>query len=74
MLQGDSAALFTPAQAAQFLQCSKKALENWRLRKRGPTYHKCGKLVRYSQPELLEWLASNAVRSAAPANDAIGNR
>lgn len=51
--------LFTTEQAAKFLfgpNGKKATLEQWRYRKEGPKFKKLGKLVRYLESDLLEYL------------------
>jgi hypothetical protein len=50
-------------EAAGFLGMSPATLEAWRTRGGGPKYHKFGKAVRYSRPDLEEF-ASASVRSS----------
>ena len=50
--------LLTPAQTAQRLGVQMRTLEAWRLRGGGPKYIKVGRLVRYRERDVAEWLAS----------------
>ena len=53
--------LLTTAQAATLLGTSPRTLEDWRLRGGGPVFRKVGRrLVRYSHPDLEEFLADGA--------------
>lgn len=47
--------LLTPEQAAGFLKQSKNALAVMRCREVGPSYSKCGGLIRYTRRELKKW-------------------
>lgn len=57
--------LFTTDQAAKYLggtsvPLSVRTLEAWRVQGYGPTYVKLGKLVRYKQSSLDDWVESQA--------------
>ncbi len=58
-------ALFDENQAAQMLGCSIAALRKWRLLRKGPTYCKVGRLVRYADADLTEYLYANRVEPVA---------
>lgn len=49
----------TDAQAAEYLAVSPQTLRCWRSEKKGPTYHKNGRSVRYSKKDLDTWLSRN---------------
>ena len=51
--------------AAKALCCSIAALRKWRLLGRGPTYRKIGRLVRYAEADLAEYLDANRVEPVA---------
>jgi hypothetical protein len=48
-------------EAAVILGCSVAALRKWRLLRKGPTYCKVGRLVRYAQADLLAFLDANRI-------------
>jgi excisionase family DNA binding protein len=48
--------LLEPDQTAEFLGVSKATLEKWRNQSRGPVYVRVGRLVRYHQSDLEQWL------------------
>jgi hypothetical protein len=47
--------------AAQILGCSASLLRKWRLFGDGPAYYKLGRLVRYSEADLIEFIKSSRV-------------
>lgn len=57
----DNERLLTLEQVATFLALSPKTVQNWRYDKTrrfdGPPYRSIGGAIRYSERELLEWLA-----------------
>jgi excisionase family DNA binding protein len=55
----------TTQQAADKLGISKRTLEGMRLRGGGPAYIKVGRLVRYSDELLEQWLLANQVGSTS---------
>ena len=49
-------------QAAQYLRVSVKSLQRWRFDHKGPAYAKLnGKLIRYHQADLDEWMAQQTI-------------
>jgi hypothetical protein len=52
-------------EAAIVLGCTISALRKWRLLGKGPTYCKIGRLVRYAQADLAEYLDANRVEPVA---------
>jgi predicted DNA-binding transcriptional regulator AlpA len=59
----DTDALLTEAQTAQLLRLSTRTLQAWRLRKTGPSFIRAGRAVRYSRPDISDWVASQRVAS-----------
>ena len=52
----------TEEQAGEYLGgISPHTLRSWRVQKRGPKYHKNGKLVRYAKSDLNAWMETNGV-------------
>lgn len=51
----------TESQAAKYLAVSPATLRCWRVEKKGPTYRKNGRAVRYSKKDLDAWLERNKV-------------
>lgn len=51
--------LITPAELAERLRVSVAHLANWRYRGVGPKFVKMGKLVRYQESAVEEWLQDN---------------
>jgi uncharacterized protein YjcR len=48
-------------EVAVMLGCSVAALRKWRLFRKGPTYRKIGRLVRYSEGDLAAYLEASRV-------------
>jgi len=48
--------LKTEKEAAEFLRVTIKAMQAWRVRGGGPTFLKVGRLVRYTEADMLNWL------------------
>lgn len=48
--------LLNTAQAADLLGLKKNTLEIWRYQDKGPKFRKLGRLVRYAESDLLEYL------------------
>ena len=57
--------LLNEKQTAQYLCCSVAALRKWRLLGKGPTYCKIGRLVRYADADLAEYLEAKRVEPVA---------
>lgn len=55
--------LVTPRQAARLLCLSRKTLENWRCKRRGPRYKKIGFLVLYDVNDLRAYIKSRTVET-----------
>lgn len=56
-------------QAAEYIGASVFALRSWRSSKKGPTFFRAGKLVRYRRGDLDAWIESRLVTPATePAN------
>jgi len=57
-----SPAFLTESYAAEYLGISKKTLQRWRFDLKGPAYAKLnGKLIRYHQADLDEWMAQQTI-------------
>ena len=54
-------------EAAVILGCSVAALRKWRLLRKGPTYCKVGRLVRYADTDLTAYLNANRIDPAGGA-------
>jgi excisionase family DNA binding protein len=61
--EGKEMSFMTTQQAADKLGISKRTLEGMRLRGGGPSYVKIGKLVRYTDELLEQWLLTNIQNS-----------
>lgn len=55
----------TESETARRLGVSVSGLRKWRRESRGPKFIRLGRLIRYSQTELENWLAAHTVSSAA---------
>jgi len=49
-------------QAAQFFNVGLQTLRNWRSQRRGPSYHRLGRSIRYNQADLEAYLESRKIR------------
>ena len=56
MTKFDSINLLTTKQTADLLGLKFNSLEIWRLQGKGPKYRKIGRLVRYAESDILEYL------------------
>jgi excisionase family DNA binding protein len=59
--------LLTQREAACLLRLSERTLERLRVTGAGPVYVKAGRLVRYREADLEEWIASRVVGSTSEA-------
>jgi predicted DNA-binding transcriptional regulator AlpA len=57
--------LFAEQQAAQILRVTVKALQKWRVTGAGPRFVKIGRLVRYTEEALEEYIQQRTVASTA---------
>lgn len=48
--------LLTTKQVATLLGCTEAGLELWRKTEQGPAYLKLGRLIRYRQEDVEDWL------------------
>ena len=51
--------LLTENEASEILNCTKAALRRWRRERRGPDFIKIGRLVRYRESDLLDFIDIN---------------
>ena len=51
--------LLTENQASEILNCTTAALRRWRREKRGPDFIKIGRLVRYRESDLNDFIDTN---------------
>ena len=51
-------------QAAAILGCTVSAMRKWRLLGKGPAFCRIGRLVRYSEADLIAFLDANRVEPA----------
>jgi hypothetical protein len=56
---------YNELEAADFLAVCVGTLQDWRLHKTGPAYHKFGRAVRYSRVELERYAEACRVPTAA---------
>ncbi len=52
--------LLSTGDAAKVLNCQPQTLNRWRHEGKGPRYFKVGRLVRYSEDELKQWVDNNS--------------
>lgn len=57
----------TQEDAAKVLNLSPRTLERFRVEGRGPAFHKFGRRVLYSDPDLLDWAAEQRRTSTSQA-------
>ena len=57
-------ALMDGKEAARILGCTDAALALWRKKHRGPSYVRLGRLVRYREADLSDWIAACRVEPA----------
>jgi hypothetical protein len=57
-------ALIDEKEASRYLCCSVAALRKWRLLGKGPAFCRVGRLVRYSEADLVAFMAANRVEPA----------
>jgi excisionase family DNA binding protein len=50
--------LLTPPEVARRLQVPEETLSKWRVRGKGPAFHRMGRHVRYDPRDLEAWLKS----------------
>jgi predicted DNA-binding transcriptional regulator AlpA len=55
----------TEGEAAAFLSCKRPTLTAWRRKQAGPPFYQIGRLIRYSQQDLVEYLGSRRRNYAA---------
>ena len=65
--------LLNQKQAARILDLSVRTLERYRLAGTGPRFARLGRLVRYRQTDLGEWVNSN-LRESTSEDSAVTNR
>lgn len=67
--------LLTNGETAKLLGLKPNTLEIWRWQGKGPVYRKVGRLVRYVESDVLEWLDAQARQNtsqyARPASAAV---
>jgi excisionase family DNA binding protein len=61
----------TTAQAAAYLNVTRKQLESWRSKGCGPAFSKLGRLVRYAVADLDAWMAARRVTNTAQVPEAV---
>ena len=55
--------LLDTEELAKFFNKSRGTLQNWRCKRFGPPYVKCGASVRYRLHDVLEWVQKNLVEA-----------
>ena len=62
MAAQSSSVFLSGSEAADYLGISKKTLQRWRFDHKGPAYAKLnGKLIRYHQADLDEWMDKQTI-------------
>jgi hypothetical protein len=60
--------LLTPEEVAAYLGLEQvRTLADWRLRRMGPAYLKCGRAVRYREADIIAWMDAQAKQTAGAA-------
>ena len=59
--------LLNEKETAQTLNCTVSALRRWRRERRGPKFVRIGRLIRYNEADLLQYIESNTERTATEA-------
>jgi excisionase family DNA binding protein len=59
-----SSRLLTEREASARLACSVGLLRKWRGNGEGPSFHRIGRLVRYSEASLNSWLEEHRVETS----------
>ena len=63
--------LLTNQQAAELIGLKPATLDVWRNRGQGPRFVKVGRLVRYSEEEVVTWLHSQTRRSTSDTGSCL---
>jgi predicted DNA-binding transcriptional regulator AlpA len=58
--------LLSEDEVAERFGIQPRTLQGWRVLRRGPRYRKIGRLVRYAEADLLNWLESRPVGGELP--------
>ena len=66
--------LLNETQVAQLLCCTKSALRRWRREGRGPRFVKIGRLVRYRQEDVEDFINQNTVQAHLAGANLQGER
>jgi hypothetical protein len=56
--------LLNEVYAARFLSVSERTLQAWRLQRRGPTFVRVGRAIRYRRADLIAWIHDHLVTNA----------
>lgn len=62
----DHDTLMTEVQAADVLNLSIRTLQAWRTQRRGPSWIRAGRAIRYRRRDLDAWMDANTVSSTFP--------
>ena len=63
--------LLTPPELAEYLRIPETTLSDWRYRGRGPRSLRVGRLVRYKQEDVDDWLAAHSAEGDPPGATTI---
>ena len=61
----DDDRLLTEIQAADLLRLSSRTLQAWRTQRRGPSFVRAGRAIRYRRSDINTWLEQNTEIRAA---------
>jgi excisionase family DNA binding protein len=59
---------FTPREAAEYLRSSTSTLAKARLTKRGPTFVRIGRAIRYRKADIDAWMSTSIARHVEQSN------
>jgi excisionase family DNA binding protein len=70
---------FTPREAAAYLKSSTSTLAKARMTKRGPTFVRIGRAIRYRQRDIDDWMSASIARHVEqsgrkPASSSRGDK
>ena len=69
-MSADVSRMLTDEEAAKIMGIKPRMLRSWRVRKIGPVWSKIGRLVRYEENTLYEWLKAQRVTLQEEQNNA----
>jgi len=66
--------LLKPKEAAEYLKMSTNTLATWRHQRRGPSFIKTGRTVKYNQDDLDKWMKENLFTAGKKPRAAARNK